>query len=699
MGRGIVRSAVPLVVVATLVTALPAHAGPDGSPGSGGGVLPSAAPSPASGGQATAVPQATHEEDAATTVSAIVIRDGDAEVITREVGEAGVASVTADLRAEPGVVNVSVDTPVTMAAAADPHRSQQWALDDLAVDGLPADVPDGSGIVVAVVDTGVLASHEDLDGRVRCDLGADFASDAASVDPAGNGCVDPNGHGTHVTGEVSATAGNGVGIAGVSAVQIMPVRVLGADGGGTSGTVSSGIVHAVDNGADVVNLSLTGPYNTAYDAAVRYADEHGVVVVAAAGNNRQTGNQVNYPAASPGVISVAASDDDRTAAPFSYSGPTNTVTAPGVSILSTDSRRGYLARSGTSMAAPLVTGVVARYLPQHPGVTPAAVKAAVETTALDIGAPGRDDDTGHGLLGVHALLTGTPAPGATALPGAPTIGVPLAADGSVVVQWRAPPDDGSSPITGYTVEVFAGETVGRTATAAADSRTATVSGLVNGTSYRFRVRAETAVGSGPPSAFSAWVTPTPLGSLTDVTEGRPFAADIAWLVEMRIATGYADGTFRPGVPVSRQAMAAFLYRYAGSPAFTPPVTPTFADVPAAAPFHLEVEWLAAEGIATGTLRPDGTRSFGGSDPVSRQAMAAFLHRFSGADRATRCTGGPFADVPAGHRFCTEIAWLATTGVTTGYADGGFHPAAPVTRQAMAAFLHRLHTTGTVPRDG
>lgn len=101
-------------------------------------------------------------------------------------------------------------------------------------------------------------------------------------------------------------------------------------------------------------------------------------------------------------------------------------------------------------------------------------------------------------------------------------------------------------------------------------------------------------------------------------------ADILWLAANAITTGYADGTFRPTAPVNRDAMAAFLYRQAGSPPFTPPSTPTFADVPAGYPFFAAIEWLAAERISTGTPQPDGTVVFSPGAPVSRAAMAAFL---------------------------------------------------------------------------
>src|SRR5690606_35516477 len=128
-----------------------------------------------------------------------------------------------------------------------------------------------------------------------------------------------------------------------------------------------------------------------------------------------------------------------------------------------------------------------------------------------------------------------------------------------------------------------------------------------------------------------------------------------------IAEGYADGSFGPTVPVSRQAAAAFLHRAAGSPAFAPPAAPTFADVPSTHAFFTEIEWLAAEGIAEGyadgTFRPTAT--------VSRQATAAFLHRWVDPPAFDPPRAPTFSDVPTTHAFFTEVEWLAAEGIAAG----------------------------------
>lgn len=181
------------------------------------------------------------------------------------------------------------------------------------------------------------------------------------------------------------------------------------------------------------------------------------------------------------------------------------------------------------------------------------------------------------------------------------------------------------------------------------------------------------------------VDPPPPPSFSDVPADHPFHADIAWLVAEGITTGFDDGTFRPSAPVSRQAMAAFLYRMAGQPPVALPSPPTFSDVGSSHPFRREVEWLADSGITGGYV--DGT--FRPSAPVTRQAMAAFLHRRAGSPAFEAPSPPTFPDVWVGNRFRTAIEWLVAESITTGYVDGTFRPANPVSRQAMAAFLHRI----------
>ncbi len=175
----------------------------------------------------------------------------------------------------------------------------------------------------------------------------------------------------------------------------------------------------------------------------------------------------------------------------------------------------------------------------------------------------------------------------------------------------------------------------------------------------------------------------------DVMASNPFCADIDWLITEEITTGYSDGGYHPTSAVTRAAMAAFLYRLAGSPAQTPlaPGTCVFSDVCAGHPFESAIVWIDGEGIAGGYK--DGTYRPGAK--VSRQAMASFLYKMAGEPSWFWSPFPPefcdfiYTDV-CGNQFLEEIMWLSFTGIAGGYGDGGFHPASPVSRQAMASFL-------------
>ncbi|MEG9226738.1 ExeM/NucH family extracellular endonuclease [Aeromicrobium sp. Sec7.5] len=189
-------------------------------------------------------------------------------------------------------------------------------------------------------------------------------------------------------------------------------------------------------------------------------------------------------------------------------------------------------------------------------------------------------------------------------------------------------------------------------------------------------------------------TPGEPASFTD-TVGTTFATEIAWLAGQGIATGYANGdgtfSFQPSAAVLREQMAAFLYRYANDGANPPADTPdaTFSDT-VSNTFSQHIAWLAGEKITTGYA--DGT--FRPSAPVLREQMAAFLYRLAGSPPISLpLTGSPFADVEVTDTFYTEIVWLDSTKVTTGYAGPGgtrtFRGSQPVLREQMAAFLFRF----------
>ncbi len=242
------------------------------------------------------------------------------------------------------------------------------------------DVAQGSpATVVAVLDTGVDASHPDLAGSTI--PGHDFMN--GDADPS-----DDNGHGTAVAGVIAARTNNGAGLAGVCwHCTILPVKVIDVLGNGTTATLATGITWAAGQGADVINMSLAGPASTqALADAVSYAAAKGIVLVASAGNDATT--QKMYPAALPSVVSVAATTPAHTLYPFSNRGEDWVgLAAPGCNtssfLLGT-----YVSFCGTSSSAPLVSGVAALALSLRPDAGRSAVVQALEQAASPIAEAG-----------------------------------------------------------------------------------------------------------------------------------------------------------------------------------------------------------------------------------------------------------------------------------------------------------------------
>ncbi|WP_245866942.1 S-layer homology domain-containing protein [Serinibacter salmoneus] len=181
----------------------------------------------------------------------------------------------------------------------------------------------------------------------------------------------------------------------------------------------------------------------------------------------------------------------------------------------------------------------------------------------------------------------------------------------------------------------------------------------------------------------------------DVPAEDLYAEEIGWLAATGVTTGWPTPQgpeYRRLAPVARDAMAAFLYRYAGEPQYTPPAVSPFVDVSTRNMYYTEIAWLADQEISTGWSTPRGAE-FRPLEPIARDAMAAFLYRFAGEPGFEAPSTSPFTDVATSNLYYDEITWLAATGVSTGWprADGSaeFRPLLPIARDAMAAFLYRF----------
>lgn len=260
--------------------------------------------------------------------------------------------------------------------------------------------------VIAILDSGVDMTHPELVAKV-VSAGRDFANDDDDA-------TDDNWHGTHVAGIAAADTDNSEGIAGVAwNCKILPVKVTEADGTGFYSWIIDGIIWAADQGADVINLSLGGDFDDPFlEDACKYAFERGVVLVASAGNDA---GSVLYPAAYDSyVLAVAATDYNDDPADFSNFGPQVDVAAPGVYILGPapqwfvgEASLPYLFVSGTSQAAPHVSGLAALIKSLKPELEPAEVMKIIRYTADDVNASvdrGRDDHIGYGRINMERAL-------------------------------------------------------------------------------------------------------------------------------------------------------------------------------------------------------------------------------------------------------------------------------------------------------
>ena len=314
---------------------------------------------------------------------------------------------------DPGCLSVEADRTLDLesgpssdrfpgihTAGPDPLIPAQWALSRARF--LEASASGSPGITVAVIDSGVDASHPELTGRVR--EGWDFTKKI----PGPGGLVDGYGHGTHVAGVIGARTGDGVGIAGIAPdCPILSIRIFNDWGHSSEGVAAAAVTWAVDHGARVINASW-GTILPGEAAKQAFADAvaRGVVLVAATGNSGKNAEPA-YPAAIPGVIAVAASTDLDGWPAFSSTGDHVSVAAPGESILSTypvAKGQGYRIMSGTSMAAPHVTGLVALMLSRDAALSPDTIKNRLERTAIDTVLTGRDMYSGAGRIdAVRAL--------------------------------------------------------------------------------------------------------------------------------------------------------------------------------------------------------------------------------------------------------------------------------------------------------
>jgi subtilisin len=280
--------------------------------------------------------------------------------------------------------------------------TESWGVVHIGADLAHTSNNKGTGVKIAVIDTGIDYNHQDLDDN--------YAGGWNYIGNNANPFDDSdNSHGTHVAGIIAAEE-NGIGTIGVAPeAEIYAVKVLDEAGNGTLESVISGIQWAVNNGMDIANLSLEGPNVPPLQDACNAAYNAGVLLVAAGGNTN--GGSVRYPGGYSSVIAVTATNSSDQRASFSPIGSALELAAPGVSIPSTIAGGGYGFISGTSQASPHVAGTAALFFLTNPadensnGTIHDEVRELLKINAIDLGEPGHDTYYGFGLVNASALYT------------------------------------------------------------------------------------------------------------------------------------------------------------------------------------------------------------------------------------------------------------------------------------------------------
>lgn len=509
----------------------------------------------------------------------------------------------------------------------------------------------GKGVKVAVLDSGIDVKHRDLNVKggycaldIECAIGVPYDDD--------------NGHGTHVAGVIAALA-NQTGLIGIApSVDLYSIKSLNVWGVGTTSSLIDGINWAIKNKIDILNLSITTEQDDpALEKALQRAYESGILIVAAGGNNGdQASGIVMYPAKYDSVIGVSAVKSDSTKLPRSASGKEIEIAAPGHMIFSTYPMKwdfedgkadGYTQLSGTSMAAAHVTGVLALYKERFPKMTNVELRALLANSAKDLGAKGRDDIFGYGLVQYKTEFQNTIQFQQEFQPGKTTLqysgNKEVTVDGNNIIQLS----NGSWDLYGVagTIELL------------------TTTKTDQGTNWT-----EKKIIKLQNPAFK------------DVNNSQRFAGPIGFLTNKQQVKGFPDGTIRPYENITRAEAAAIIGRSLGYPEKSG--TATFKDVSpssfAAGYIEALKEAKIISGFKDGTFKPD--------QKVTRGEMAILIAK---AFTLKTDSTNRFVDCHPSMASFDAINALVTAKITNGYRDGTFKPNDEMSRADFTVFLARV----------
>ncbi len=299
----------------------------------------------------------------------------------------------------------------------DPYYPSEW---HEAILGAPTawNTSTGSGVTVAILDSGIDSTHPDLTGQLV--PGWNFYDNNSNT-------ADVYGHGTEVAGVVAAVGNNSIGVAGIAfGAKLMPVRVTDTNGWASISALASGLTWAADHGAKVANMSFAVQSYSTIISAAQYFMNKGGVVMNSAGNS----GTLDTTAASSALVSVSATDSTDTVTSWSTYGPYVDVSAPGAGIWTTTMGGGYSSVSGTSFSSPLTAGVAALMMAANPKLAPSQIVGMLESTAVDLGAAGYDNYYGYGRVNAPAAVA-TAAQGVVADTTPPAVSISAPTGGTV----------------------------------------------------------------------------------------------------------------------------------------------------------------------------------------------------------------------------------------------------------------------------
>lgn len=582
----------------------------------------------------------------ATATGAQVVKTG------KSLQGADADTFLAALRSSPDVAYAEPDTIVQASAAApnDPGYPFQWSLSEEAAGiRVPGawDFNRGEGAVVAVIDTGI-TSHTELNGNVL--PGYDMLSEAAWArdgngrdanpqdegDWTGAGECDAqtpasssSWHGTLVAGIIAAAGNNNDGITGVAPA----AKILPIRAIGSCGGYTSDVADSI--------IWAAGGTVSGVPANPNHADVINLSLGSTAACSKTEQDAITI-ARNAGAVVVAAGGNAN--GPASATSPANCPNVVGVAATGRNGSRAWYSNYGDG---------------------------------IDIAAPGGDEKAvaGSGILSTSNFGNNVPGEQAYGLMEGTSMAAPHVAGVAALLM----AEKGSS----YTPDMVEARLKATARPLPGSCPQGCGAGLVDATA---------ALGGYNPPAVSPF---------RDVLTGQQFYREMAWLADRKISTGWDEGNgvrmYRPLQAINRDAMAAFLYRMAGSPEYEAPVVSPFADVSTGQQFYKEMAWLAERKISTGWDEGNGVRTYRPLQPINRDAMAAFLYRMAGSPPYAAPPASPFRDVSTGQQFYREMAWMAERSISTGWDEGNgmrsYRPLQQINRDAMAAFLYRLHVLG------